>query len=351
MISSPKQFKSSASVGRTFGMAMLGVFAFLLYLSMGAVSLPLSETFQVLLHLLWQSEAEVRAEFPKTTAILIHIRLPRGIAAILAGSALGLAGAAMQGLFRNPMASPDIMGVTAGSSLGAVIAIGTGIAVWHPLMVPAISVVFALATALFVYLIAGRNSINLLVVILSGMAVSSLLGGAISAVLLFSQQYEVAQFIFWTMGGLEGRMWQHIVPVLPFILISMMLLMRHANALNVISLGDENAHGMGLNVAKTKLIVLLLTAIVTALAISIAGPIAFVGLMVPHIVRLLGGPNHKRVLPYSAYVGALMVMLSDWLGRVIIAPHEIKVGIITAVIGGSYFIFLIVRLQRTGKLL
>jgi iron complex transport system permease protein len=208
-----------------------------------------------------------------------------------------------------------------------------------------------LITAGFVYLIAGRQSINLLIVILAGMAVSSLLGGAISAVLLFSRQYEVAQFIFWTMGGLEGRMWKHIAPVLPLMLFVMLWVLLQARALNVLSLGDENAHGMGLNVRRSKLQILLLVAFLTALAISVAGPIAFVGLMVPHIIRLMFGPDHRLLLPLSAYLGALLVLLSDWFGRVVIAPHEIKVGIITAIVGGSYFIFLILRLQRTGRLL
>lgn len=332
-------------------LVLLALAAFILYLAMGAVKLPVAETAEVLWHLLWKGESYVRAEYPRASAILLHIRLPRAVAAIMAGAALGVAGAAMQGLFRNPMASPDIMGVTAGSSLGAVIAIGSGAALWHPLAVPGFSIVGALTTALFVYAVAGGKRINLLIVILTGMAVSSLLGGAISAVLLFSQQYEIAQFIFWTMGGLEGRMWQHITPVLPFFLITIALLLIQGRTLNVLSLGDENAHGMGLGVARSKLTLLLMVSVMTALAISIAGPIAFVGLMVPHIVRLIAGPDHRRLLPASAYIGALMVLLSDWFGRVVIAPHEIKVGIITAVLGGSYFIFLIIRMQRTGRLM
>lgn len=335
-----------------FGLAALWFGVLVLSLRYGAVNLPLDEVLSVLkLALVGQIE-QAQEAFPRTSAILLHIRLPRACAAMLCGSALALAGAAMQGLFRNPLASPDILGVSAGSSLGAVVAIITGLSLQHPLYIPLLSIIGALATASLVYALVLRSMAmqQLLFILLAGLALSSLLSGTTSALLLLAQQYEISQFVFWTMGGLEGRMWQHVVWPAPLILLCSIALLSQGQALNLLSLGDENAHGMGLNVQRSRKLVLFCAAVLTALAIAIAGPVAFIGLMVPHLVRLLSGPDHKRLLWLSGYVGMLFVLLADLLGRTLIAPHEIKVGIITAIVGGSYFVYLIIRFQRRGAL-
>ena len=334
------------------GLLLVSPIVFVVYLAFGAIELPIADVVNVLkLTILGQAD-EARTLFPKTSAILLHIRLPRAFAAILAGGALAMAGAATQGLFRNPLASPDILGISAGSSLGAVIAITTGLSLVHPLAIPAATIIGAVVTALLVYFLALRSSMlqQLLFVILSGLALSSFLTGATSALLLMAKQYEISQFIFWTMGGLEGRLWSHVLWPAPAILVVGWYVWRHAHALNLISLGEENAHGMGLNIHRTQKTTLLSSALLTALAISIAGPIGFIGLMIPHLVRLLVGPDHRRLMPLSAVTGALFVLIADLIGRTLIAPHEIKVGILTALIGGSYFIVLLIRIQRQGKL-
>lgn len=337
--------------------ALISLFAsgpllFVVYLALGAVSLPLHEVLAVIGIALTDGSEAAREAYPRTTAILLHIRLPRAFAAVLAGSALALAGAAMQGLFRNPLASPDILGISAGSSFGAVLAITTGVAIWHPLMIPGFSMVGALLSASLVYVLALRSAMaqQLLFIILSGLALSSLLSGATSATLLMAQLYEINQYIFWTMGGLEGRLWTNVLWPAPFIFVVAFALLRKADALNLIALGEENAHGMGLDVERTRQLIMLFSALLTALAISIAGPIGFIGLMIPHLVRLIIGPNHRRLLPISAFLGAWFLLAADLLGRVVIAPQEIKVGILTAIVGGSYFIYLIVRIQRRGQL-
>lgn len=338
----------------SYSLSTLLITALLLaYLSFGAIKLPVAEIIQVLKLTLSGAFDIAQQKYPTTTAILIHIRLPRAIAAILAGSALALAGACMQGLFRNPLASPDILGVSAGSSLGAVIAITTGMSLLHPLMIPLFSIAGALTTAGLVYLIALRTASQrqLLFLILTGLALSSLLNGAVSATLLMAQQYEISQFIFWTMGGLEGRLWSHVLWPAPLLIVIVTLSLRQAAALNLITLGEENAHGMGLNVKQHRQTTLLLSASLTALAISIGGPIGFIGLMVPHLVRLIIGPDHRKLLPVAALTGSCFVLLADLLGRCLLAPHEIKVGIITSIIGGSYFIYLIARIQKQGATL
>ncbi len=281
--------------------------------------------------------------------IIAHIRLPRIIAALLVGSALAMGGVAMQGLFRNPMASPDILGVTSGGSLGAVIAINTGLFAANMYFLPLLAIAGALLAATLIYLISSyRGKTSLLFVVLAGLAISSFFNGMVSAILLFSQNYEVSQFIFWTMGGLEGRMWNQVTLPLPVLLPGMAVLFFFTRELNLFTLGEESAHSLGMHVERTKRIVLAVTAVVTGMAISISGPVGFVGLLIPHLFRMLVGPDHRILLPVSALGGALFLLLSDLMGRILIPPFEIRVGIITAVLGSPYFLYLIIRYQRKG---
>ena len=335
------------------GLAAALVVAFLASLALGAVTLPLSSVVRILVGLVSPGGIDPSTLDEPTRrayAILVHIRFPRSVAAVFAGLALAVSGAAVQGLFRNPMASPDILGISAGSSLGAVLAIVTGFGLAHPLAVPGASFVGALGAAVFVYTIAAsRGGTHLIYVILAGLAVSSLLSGLVSAVLIFAEEYALSQFIFWTMGGLEGRTWANVLAPLPFVLVLAGALTAFANPLNLLSLGEEQAHSLGVRVELVKVTVLVLAAMLTAMAISLAGPIAFIGLMVPHLVRMLTGPNHRTLLPYAALAGAIFLLASDLVARLAFAPHEIKTGIVTAVIGGPYFIFLIIRYQRKGS--
>jgi len=327
--------------------------AFLASLVLGAVTLPVRAVIRILGGLVSRGgvdTATLDAGLRRAYAILVHIRFPRAVAALFAGVALAVSGAAVQGLFRNPMASPDILGISAGSSLGAVLAIVGGVAVVHPLAVPGASFLGALGAAVFVYTIASRRGgTHLIYVILAGLAVSSLLSGLVSAVLIFAEEYALSQFIFWTMGGLEGRTWANVLAPLPFVVVLALALIAFANPLNLLSLGEEQAHSLGVRVELVKVSVLVLASMLTAMAISLAGPIAFIGLMVPHLVRMLTGPNHRTLLPFSALAGAVFLLLSDLVARLAFAPHEIKTGIVTAVIGGPYFIFLIIRYQRRGS--
>ncbi|MFA0082779.1 FecCD family ABC transporter permease [Vibrio breoganii] len=321
-------------------------------LTLGAVDIALADLFAFLKLWLVEGQEVASSQYPTLSAIVVHIRLPRVVAAITAGSALALAGACTQGLFRNPLASPDVLGVSAGSSFGAVIAIATGLSLSNPLWTPVIASVGALACAMFVYVLA-KNSGNgqTLYLILAGLALSSLLGGATLGVLLFARQYEVNQFVFWTMGGLEGRLWQLIAWPLPVIILASVWLLKRASWLNTLSIGDEAAHGLGMNVQRSRFALLLCASLLTAMSIAIAGPIGFIGLMVPHLVRMLTGANHISLLPLSALFGAILLLVCDLLGRYLIAPYEIKAGIITAILGGLYFLWLVVRVQKQGRLL
>ncbi len=322
--------------------------SFLAAVALGAVSLPVNQVLQVLM----RPGADVRTLEPglrRIYSIIWHIRFPRAVSAVLAGSSLALSGAVIQGLFRNPLASPDVLGISAGSSLGAVLAIVTGFSVMHPLSIPLSAFAGAVITAVFVYMIASRpGGTHLLYLVLAGLAVSSLLNGIVSSVLVFAEEYALAQFIFWTMGGLEGASWQRVLPPAPFILVLSALLIFLAHPLNLLSLGEEQAHSLGVPVKRLKVLMLLCASALTAMAVAVAGPIAFIGLMVPHLVRLLAGPNHLRLLPLTVLTGAVFLLVCDIIARTIIAPFEIKTGIVTALVGGPYFIFLILRHRRRG---
>jgi iron complex transport system permease protein len=324
------------------------VFTFFAAVVLGAVRLPVGPFLQVLIRPGVQP-AELDVELRKIYSIIWHIRVPRAAAALAAGSALALSGAVVQGLFRNPLASPDVLGISAGSSLGAVLAIVTGLAAHTTLAVPIAAFAGSTLAALFVYFIAaGPGGTHLLYLVLAGLAVSSLLNGIVSAVLVFAEEYALSQFIFWTMGGLEGASWQRVLPPLPFIIVCSIILLALSQPLNLLSLGEEQAHSLGVPVQRLKVVLLLTASALTAMAVATAGPIAFIGLMVPHLVRLLTGPNHRTLLPLSALSGAIFLLVCDIIARIIIAPYEIKTGIITALIGGPYFLFLILRHRRRG---
>ena len=323
--------------------------ALIISLALGAVSLPFEQIIRLLFNKLI---GRVDPELAKVEAIAWHIRLPRSIGAIMAGASLALSGAVVQGVFRNPMASPDILGISAGSSLGAILAITSGVHFFHPLILPLAAFTGAMLTTFFVYVIgSSRGHSHLLFVILAGLGLSSFLGGLISALLLFSNRYEINLFLFWTMGGLDGLIVEKLIWPLPFIVLGGAGLFSMAKSLNLLALGDEQAHSLGFPVEGGKMRILALSSLLTAMAIAVAGPVGFVGLLVPHFMRLVFGADHRRLLPLSALGGGLFLLLCDLIGRRLIPPHEIKAGIITSIIGAPYFIFLIIRYQKQGRLM
>lgn len=321
--------------------------ALLAGVAVGAVSVPVGEVLRM---------GAAALGFPVAAApdathvtIIATLRLPRVLAAALVGAALAAAGVAMQGLFRNPMASPEILGISAGGSLGAVAAITTGLASASVLVLPAATAAGALAAAALIYGIASaRGGTSLLFIVIAGMAVSSLFNGLVSGMLLFSKQYEIAAYLFWTMGDFEGRGWQHLALAAPVLLPGIAALALFSRELNLLTLGEEGARSLGMGVEAVKRLLLGLGALVTGAAISIAGPVGFVGLLVPHLLRLVVGPDHRVLLPASILGGALFLLACDLLGRSVAPPFQIRVGIITAVLGSPYLLWLVVRAQRRG---
>jgi len=327
--------------GLPFWLLALLFFLCVLSLFVGAIPLGPADLWHVLANL---GSNRADTDTFMVSQVLLNLRLPRIVAAIVSGFSLALAGTLMQGLFRNPLAGPDILGVSAGASLGAVTVICSGAAAVSAFAVPIASVIGAFLTGAVVWLIAGgRRRTPLLSVVLAGLAVAGLVNGIISLILLFARPYEVTQFIFWTMGGLDGRGWEQVLPVIPVVLIASFAAFFAARRLDVLALGEEQAHSAGLGVETSKRLILGVAALLTGMAISVSGPIGFIGLLVPHTCRYLGGPSHRTLLPTSALAGACVLLAADLVGRVVASPHEINAGIITSLVGSPFFLLLVVR--------
>ncbi|MBN1562635.1 MAG: iron chelate uptake ABC transporter family permease subunit [Anaerolineae bacterium] len=342
-----------------------GVLALLLFGAMvyaastGPTTIPAGDVADALLQYAgWDRGVDVTSA---TYRIVTVVRLPGLMVAALVGGALACAGATMQGLFRNPLADPGIIGVSAGASLGVVLAITQfatlgdswlltsgplGNALWR---IPAAAFVGALITAMAVYALSlQRGRTNLAALLLAGVALNSVMGAITSLLLLRSADFNSMRAVLsWLVGSLEGRGWDYFHVAKWPILISTLLILLYSRDLNLMVIGEENAQALGVNVPRTRLILLALSSLMTASAVSIAGAIGFVGLIVPHMLRLVIGPDHRVLLPVSMIGGAAFLVLADALARSIIAPELLPVGIVTALVGGPFFIFLLWRNRRT----
>ena len=289
------------------------------------------------------------AAFGRTEQLVIEqIRLPRIVVGALVGMALGVAGATMQGLFRNPMADPGIIGVSAGGAVGAVVAIATGMAGLFFLALPVFAFVGAMGAAFLVYGIAavgGRFSMATL--LLAGVAVNAFLGAIVSAIIiLLPDNGALREILFWLAGGLDSRSWEHVRISAPLVLLGTAVIVGMSRDLNLLTLGDDEARSMGIRVDAVRVFLLAAAALVTGAAVAVSGTIAFVGLVTPHILRLILGPDHRVLIPMSALGGAAFVILADTVARVVIQPAELRVSIITAFVGAPFFIFLLIKNKR-----
>nr|WP_305040875.1 MULTISPECIES: iron chelate uptake ABC transporter family permease subunit [unclassified Gilliamella] len=278
--------------------------------------------------------------------IWCNIRLPRIILAIIVGMALASAGAVMQGLFRNPLADPGLLGISSGASL----MVGMTIlfpAVFPPIMMLYGKMVAAFAGSLFIcaliYLYSLNEQCNLAKMILLGVAINAIIGAVMGGLSYISDESQLRQISLWSMGHLGKGSWDLVIMSLSLIFPALLCLIKLAHQLNILQLGDEDAHYLGINVERTKRYLLLLCAVLIGTSVAVSGIIAFVGLVVPHMIRLQIGANHKWLIPGSALGGACLLLLADTLARTLVAPTEIPVGLLTSLIGGPYFLWLILR--------
>jgi iron complex transport system permease protein len=281
--------------------------------------------------------------------IVWMIRLPRTIVAACVGAGLALAGAVMQGLFRNPLAEPGLAGAGAGAVLGAVIAFVLGWSTVAVVSLPACAIAGALLSLLMVYAMATRAGITpVSTLLLAGIAVSSLLT-AISSLLISMSivNWQIAQeIVFWMMGGLEARTWTHVWLCAPLVAMGTVVSIVYARELDLMQQGEEVAAAFGVDVEVAKRTLVFISALLTGASVAVAGSIAFVGLVVPHAVRLILGPSARTLLPASALGGAIFLLLCDLAARTVHPPTEVRLGVVTSLIGGPLFIWLLVRRYR-----
>lgn len=272
--------------------------------------------------------------------IIWNIRMPRTIVGALVGINLSLSGAILQAIMRNPLADPHIIGISSGAGLAGVV-----IMILFPAMeylITPVAFVGAMLAAVCIYILAWKNGIKPVRIILAGVAVSAFLSAGISGLMIFYSD-RVHGALMWMVGGLAARSWPHVQIILPYAVLGLVLALASAAYLNILQLGDEMARGLGVNVEVTRIILTAIAALLAASAVSVVGLLGFVGLVVPHAARLLIGSDYRFLLPASAFLGVAIVTLSDTFARVVFAPIELPVGIIMAFLGAPFFLFLLRR--------
>jgi len=324
--------------------------SFVLGISIGAVSIPPSEVVKIIFsHIPGLDSYLTAGLLPEHETIIMTMRFPRVIIAALVGAGLALAGATFQGLFRNPMADPYVIGVSSGAALGAVCSILVQ-SLWDiPIRfgIPAFAFVFAVATIFLVYNLARvGGKVPVMTLLLSGIAVNSLLSALVSFCMFFSGN-QLHKVVFWLLGGFSGRGWDYVYIFLPYGIVGSTVIFIYARELNAMLLGEEPAQHLGIEVEQVKRHLLIAAALLTGACVSVSGLIGFVGLVIPHIVRMLFGPDHRTLLPAVALIGAAFLLVADVLARVVIAPGELPVGIVTALVGGPFFIYLLRRQKNS----
>jgi iron complex transport system permease protein len=283
-----------------------------------------------------------------TRAIVLQVRFPRVALSVIVGAGLAAAGTVFQGIFRNPMADPYIIGVSAGAALGATVAIVSGLT-FVVAGVGAITILAfagALGVTLLVYRLAwARGEVAVEHLLLAGIAVGAFLGAIISALQLFGGE-SLQQVIFWLMGGFSGRTWEHVRVAAPYVAAGYVVAWVLARDLNLMVMGDEAARSLGVPVARSRTLLIVAGSLMAAASVAVSGLIGFVGLVVPHLMRLLTGPDHRRLLPSAALGGGCILLLADTIARSVIPPADVPVGIVTAALGAPFFLYLLRRYRR-----
>ncbi len=277
--------------------------------------------------------------------VLWEIRFPRVALAAIVGGSLGAAGATMQGTFANPLAEPGIIGVSSGAVLGAVAQIVVGTGPLGSFSIPTAAFVGGLVTVAVVYLSARANGrTEVVTLILTGVALNALLGAVIGMFTYFSEDAELRSITFWTLGSVANATWAKVAVVFPFAIGGMLVATLYARRLDLLALGDRAARHLGVRIERLRVQMLVVTAVLTAAAVAVSGIILFVGLVVPHLVRMLLGPRHRTLVPASMLLGATLLVLADLLARTVAAPSEIPLGVLTSLLGSPVFLW---QLRRT----
>ena len=329
---------------------LLGSLLAIVASSVGPYTVPFSNVAGILLERVGIGDSSAS---DTETAIVTQIRVPRILLSLVVGAALGVSGAVMQGLFRNPMADPGIIGVSTGGALGAVIAIATGLQLVFVLALPAMSFAGAAGALVLVYAVAslgGRFSMATL--LLTGIALSAFMAAIISAIVLFTSDLQAQrEMLFWLAGGLGSSTWSDVRISLPIIVLGVGVAVVFSRDLNLMMVSEEEARALGVRVGLTRNTLLLIASLITGTAVAFSGAIAFVGLIAPHTLRLIVGADHRVLVPLSALGGGVFMLCADTLARTVISPVEIPVGVVTALVGAPFFVLLLARNRARASML
>lgn len=312
------------------GFGVLAALGFALALVCGTMDLSVAQVWAAVVHPVEDG----------ASLVVWNLRLPRAILGALVGMNLALSGAILQGIMHNPLADPNIIGISSGAGLAGIVILILFPAYEH--LITPFSFLGALVACFMIYMLAWKDGVKPVRVILAGVAVSAFLGSLITSLMIFYSD-RVHGALMWMVGGLSARGWAHVPLVLPYAVLGLVGIFFAAHYLNVLQLGDEMARGLGVNVEKTRICLTMLAALLAASAVSAVGLLGFVGLVVPHIVRLLVGSDYRVLLPGTALLGAGVVMISDTFARTVLSPVELPVGIIMAFLGAPFFLYLLRR--------
>ncbi len=313
----------------------------------GAVNIKISEAFKILINKIFNINIDISEIKTSSQTIIWKIRFPRILVALLVGGTLSVAGATYQGLLKNPMADPYVIGVSSGAAFGAAIGISSKI-IFNFLGLSFTSIM-AFTCAVIVMLIVYRiakigNKVPITTLLLSGIAIGNFLTAFTSLIMIFSGD-DLNKIFFWTMGSFSGKGWEQLFSVLPYIAIGIAIIYFYSRDLNIILLGEDTASNLGVNVERVKKILLVTSTIITAAVVSVSGIIGFIGLIIPHIARMIVGPDNKALIPTSFVFGAILLVICDTIARSILS-QEIPVGLITSILGGPFFVYLLRNKKR-----
>lgn len=308
----------------------------------GAVRVSPAQIIAILLHHIGIS---TDIEYTRQQdAVVWAIRLPRVLLAVFVGAALAISGAVLQGIFRNPLADPSLIGVSSGAAFGAVTAIVIGATPFGLMTTPISAFVGGMVVTLVVWTLSRRNGrIDTVTLILVGVAMNSIIGAAMGMLNYIADDEQLRAVVFWSLGSLGGATWKNDMAILPLMILGLIVLPLKAKDLNLLVLGDREARHLGVDVDRVRFMLIVVVALTTAAAVSFAGIIGFVGLIVPHLIRLISGPDHRILLPASALAGASLLVVTDLLARTVVSPAELPIGVVTALLGGPFFLFLLLK--------
>jgi len=345
-----KQQRVSTIVG---ALAVVLVVVALVALSIGQVTIPIKDILSIILFKVGLISQQPDAIYE---TVLWSIRLPRIVMTILIGAALAISGAAMQGLFRNPLVEPGLIGVSSGAALAVVALVVFGGALLGnsffgtSVMMPVAAFVGGFAATMLVMKIGQQlGKTNIAVLILGGVAINALAGALMGLVIFYADENQLRMFTFWTLGDLGGATWQKVLITAPVLILSSVWMLTYQFPLNAIAIGEAEAFHMGVDVERVKKSIVFFGALAVGVSVSLAGIIGFIGLVVPHLVRVVFRADNRLVLPASLLGGPILLLLSDLLARTLVAPTELPIGVVTALIGAPFFIFLLVRANHKNE--